>query len=50
LTTKIHALTDTTECPVAIRLTAGQAGDNPQLIPLLDDHTEACREAGMPGL
>jgi putative transposase len=50
LTTKIHALTDTTECPVAIRLTAGQAGDNPQLIPLLDDHAEACREAGVPGL
>jgi transposase len=49
LTTKIHALTDTTERPVAIRLTAGQAGDNPQLIPLLDDHAEACREAGVPG-
>src|SRR3981189_3732379 len=49
LTTKIHALTVTTECPVAIRLTAGQAGDNPQLIPLLEDHAEACREAGVPG-
>ena len=23
--------------PVALRLTAGQAGDNPQLVPLLDD-------------
>src|SRR3981081_3976827 len=49
LTTKIHALTDTTECPLAIRLTAGEAGDTPQLIPLLDEHAEACREAGVPG-
>ena len=29
LTTKIHALTDPREAPVAVRLTAGQAGDNP---------------------
>src|SRR5277367_1593340 len=37
LTTKIHALTDQREAPVAVRLTAGQAGDNPQLVGLLDD-------------
>jgi putative transposase len=44
LTTKIHALTDQREAPVAVRLTAGQAGDNPQLVPLLDDYTAACKE------
>ena len=49
MTTKIHALTDTDECPVAVRLTAGQAGDNPQLLPLLDDHAAACHEAGVSG-
>jgi len=42
LTTKIHALTDQREAPVTIRLTAGQAGDNPQLMPLLDDYDLAC--------
>ncbi len=42
LTTKIHALTDQREAPVAVRLTAGQAGDNPQLVPLLDDYAAAC--------
>jgi putative transposase len=36
-TTKIHALVDHRLRPVALRLTAGQAGDNPQLVPLLDD-------------
>src|SRR3979411_268381 len=50
LTTKIHPLPHTTECRVAIGLAAGQAGDNPHLIPLLDGHAEACREAGVPGL
>ena len=30
LTTKIHALTDTATCPVAMTLTPGQAGDNPR--------------------
>ena len=30
------ALTDQATCPVTVRLTAGQAGDNPQLVPLLD--------------
>lgn len=38
LTTKIHTLTDTQTCPVTISLTAGQAGDNPQLLPLLDGY------------
>jgi putative transposase len=44
LTTKIHALTDLREAPVTIRLTAGQAGDNPQLMPLLDDYRQACTD------
>ncbi|KBB43467.1 transposase [Mycobacterium tuberculosis M1914] len=44
LTTKIHALTDQREAPVRIRLTAGQAGDNPQLLPLLDDYRNASTE------
>ena len=38
LTTKLHALTDTATCPVAMLLTAGQAGDNPQLLPLVDGY------------
>ena len=25
-------------------MTAGQAGDNPQLVPLLDDYTRACKQ------
>jgi transposase len=41
LTTKIHALTDQATCPVTVLLTAGQAGDNPQLVPLLDAHDAA---------
>ena len=36
-TTKIHALVDHRMRPVVLRLTPGQAGDNPQLVPLLDD-------------
>ena len=36
-TTKIHALVDHRMRPVALRLTPGQAGDNPQLVLLLDD-------------
>ena len=36
LTTKIHAFTDALVRPVALLLTAGQSGDNPQLEPLLD--------------
>lgn len=38
LTTKIHALTDQRCSPVTIQLTPGQAGDNPMLWPLLDEH------------
>jgi putative transposase len=49
LTTKIHALTDQREAPVAVRLTAGQVGDNPQLVPLLDDYAGACRDRGVSG-
>ena len=37
-TTKIHTLTDRHTCPVTLLLTPGQAGDNPQLVPLLDAH------------
>jgi putative transposase len=43
LTTKIHALTDQRQAPVTIRLSAGQAGDNPQLVGLLDDYAAAQR-------
>src|SRR6202045_3437295 len=49
LTTKIHALTDQRQAPVAVRLTAGQAGDNPQLVPLLDDYAQTRRAVGEPG-
>ena len=38
LSTKIHALTDDRTRPVTVILTGGQAGDNPQLVPLLDLH------------
>ena len=41
LSTKIHALTDTEICPVAMSLTPGQAGDNPQLLPLVDGYFAA---------
>ena len=37
LTTKIHALADLACDLVALRLTPGQAGDNPRLLGLLDD-------------
>jgi transposase len=36
LTTKIHALSDQSCSPVTVVLSAGQAGDNPMLWPLLD--------------
>jgi len=49
LTTKIHALTDQREATVAVRLTAGQAGDNPALVPLLDDYTTGGRQRGASG-
>ena len=44
-TTKIPALVDHRMRPVVVRLTAGQAGDNPQLVPLLDDWAQQ-RPAG----
>jgi putative transposase len=49
LTTKIHTLTDPREAPVTVRLTAGQAGDNPQLAPLLDDYASACKKRSASG-
>lgn len=49
-TTKIHALADQLCSPVALLLTAGQAGDNPMLEPLLDayraDHKDPLRLLG----
>src|SRR6476620_6009874 len=36
LTTKIHVAVDGRGRPLSILLTPGQAGDNPQLLPLLD--------------
>nr|WP_246297106.1 IS5 family transposase [Janibacter cremeus] len=41
LTTKIHALSDLTCTPVMALLSAGQAGDNPMLTPLIDALAEA---------
>lgn len=41
LTTKIHALVNATVRPVALLLSAGQAGDNPYLAPLLDTLNQA---------
>ncbi len=35
-TTKAHVAVDGAGRPLAVRLTGGQAGDNPQLLPLLD--------------
>ena len=37
-TTKIHALTDQSCSPTTLLLSAGQAGDNPMLVPLLSLH------------
>jgi transposase len=41
LTTKVHALADAGIRPVALLLSAGQAGDNPRLVPLLDALSQA---------
>lgn len=38
MSTKIHTLADQATATVQVRLTPGQAGDNPQLMPLLDDY------------
>jgi putative transposase len=41
LTTKIHALSDRSCSPVTVVLSAGQAGDNPMLWPLLEERKAA---------
>ena len=41
LTTKVHALADLTCTPVLALLTAGQAGDNPMLAPLIEALVDA---------
>ena len=41
LTTKVHALSDLTCTPVLALLTAGQAGDNPMLAPLVEALVDA---------
>ena len=46
LTTKLHLAADGRGRPLTIRLTEGQAGDNPQLLPLLD---ALCWRTGRPG-
>lgn len=43
MSTKIHSLADQATATLQIRLTGGQAGDNPQLMPLLDDYRNAAR-------
>lgn len=43
LTTKVHALTDAGCAPVTMMLSAGQAGDNPYLMPLIDVHKTSDR-------
>ena len=40
LSTKVHALSDLTCTPVLAALTAGQAGDNPMLAPLIESLAE----------
>jgi putative transposase len=44
LSTKIHALTDLFCCPLTVLLSAGQAGDNPYLRPLLTAHRDGQTE------
>jgi len=41
LTTKVHALTDERCSPQTVQLSAGQAGDNPVLWPLLAEYRSA---------
>lgn len=43
LSTKIHTFADQATATVAVRLTGGQAGDNPQLMPLLGDYRNGGR-------
>lgn len=47
LSTKIHALVDGHGLPLAIILTPGQAGDNPQAVPLLES-LRVARRRGRP--
>lgn len=46
LSTKIHTFADQATATVQVRLTGGQAGDNPQLIPLIDDYRRADKRPG----
>ena len=46
LSTKTHLSVDRRGRPLSIRLTAGQAGDNPQLLALLDDIKVPARGRG----
>ncbi len=39
----MHALTDDRTRPITVILTGGQAGENPQLVPLLDLHRRQSR-------
>lgn len=48
MTTKIHAIVDHLVRPVELILTGGQAGDNPQLVPLLDGYQITRSAAGLP--
>lgn len=50
LTTKIHALVDHLLRPVELITTAGHAGDNPQLIPLIDAYRGRLRHGQHAGL
>jgi transposase len=45
LTSKLHLAVDAFGQPVAVILTAGQAGDNPQLLPLLDAVAVSVKDA-----
>lgn len=44
--TKTHLSVDRRGRPLSVRLTPGQAGDNPQLLPLIDDIGVPARGAG----
>ena len=48
LTTKTHLSVERRGRPLSIRLTGGQAGDNPQPLPLLDDIAVPARGRGGP--
>src|SRR6185369_15130522 len=48
LSTKIHLAVEGRGLPIRILLTPGQAGDNPQLLPLLDGISVARIEPGRP--